>query len=151
MYKINGNCYAIGKLTLHIATTNESEIIIASGFTLPNNRIQKFKRLMINNVIFYSTEYSMSGSRDNTLCSFQDQSGGTSYGQIVGFYLLQASQICIVKVFTIAQDSSPLNNIRPSQINKIREVDYHLKLNNQVLHIDTKAPENLTAIPVANI
>lgn len=75
----------------------------------------------------------------------------TSYGQIVGFYLLQASQICIVKVFTIAQDSSPLNNIRPSQINKIREVDYHLKLNNQVLHIDTKAPENLTAIPVANI
>lgn len=107
---------------------------------------------MINNVIFYSTEYSMSGSlRDNTLCSFQDQSGGTSYGQIVGFYLSQASQICIVKVFTIAQDSSPLNNIRPSQIDKIREVDYHLKLNNQVPHIDTKAPENLMAIPVANI
>lgn len=152
MQEIYSNCYSIGKVSLHTLTDEEKRVASRHGFT--SNEVYMFYRLMLAQTIYYSEKYTKrSCSRNNSVCCYlMPTTNNYGYGQIMGFYWpTNEIPFCIVKVFEIDHNSSPLTKLRPSLNEHIREITSQNHFNKVFHHINESAIEQLIAIPLKNI
>ncbi len=151
MTKIDAKCYAIGKLVAYVLTDEEQSIIVYSDVAVNfqnGSNVQQFHRIMLNNTIDYGKRYSRSKCRNNTICCYLSEDNSCCYGTIITFFLAQQMQpFCLIKKLHATNDSSPLENIRPSRNSNTSLLNAQHLISQQVVHI-SKFP---IALPINRI
>ena len=156
MHKIDNNCYAMGRLSLHPFTTEENEIVLSSGFPIGGD-VYTFQKLMFHSTIYHCKQYIRKGQvRNNTICSYTlpgTQSIG--FGEIIGFYvtgLAESTELAfsIINTFSVVNGSSPLTNVRPCRNKQICDVASRNNIST-IFHFIDDNNKQLVAIPLQNI
>ncbi len=155
MVPFGESCYALGKIVSHYLTPEEITTILSSGFSIDNTstvEVQKFDRLMFNNVIYSSSGYTRSQSRNNNICIVRLDDGSIYFGWIKSFYILPQNLVplCFMQIM-ITTGNSPLSSLRPPRNSSIRDMNTCERLSNQVIQIDIDSSTSILAIPVTCI
>ena len=152
MFKIDSECYSIGKLELYTLSPEEKTIVSISSLVLSTSKVHHFKRLMLNRTFYSSERYTRKGSRSNSICSYVTEAGVLRYGKIKALYVtsLQSTPqaFSIIETFEVTRDS-PLTNVPPSRNRKVHEILKQQPLSAQILPI--AKTQNLIAVPLMNI
>ncbi len=148
---VEESCYVIGKIYSYVLSQEEAAIFSSQYSQGINMEVQKFERLMLNNVRYCSSGYTRSKSRNNSMCAVRLDDGSICFGLFKSFYILPQHSIpfCLMQKL-LPTRKSPLSSLRPPRSSLLRDEITPERLCNQIVQIETDSP-TILAVPVSCI
>lgn len=139
MIRIHDHCYAVGQIESSVITSEQVlSSIHNSGIKIVSNNqplsVQSFARLMLNNVMYHSTMYLRTVSRNNCMCSYRKADSSTGFGCIQSFHITSDVGFCLIAPFKVTEES-PITQLRPPRHASIRDINCDVYLRSQVVQV----------------
>lgn len=144
MVSIQSHIYAVGRQEVAVLDEEHSNLLQGNG------NVTMFLRMFKDGVMYYSTRFGRAcGKRDNTHCSYTNETGETCFGQIELF-------LCS------PEPSAFIRQLKPSQASLISSAGHPCRdilmkyvttdiLSSYIIPVDASSESALKLIPIQNI